>query len=305
MSYREILIDLSQEQTEEVSEVLFSMEGVLSITVEDAQAGKDTEQALFGEPGMEPDMQAWLKSRMVILIDNQTDPVTLIDHATKILGDNFPPPSGYKVRLLEEQDWVSLTQSQFSPIAIGKRIWVIPSWHKTTTTIAEDAIVLALDPGLAFGTGSHPTTSLCMEWLESHLHGGESVLDYGCGSGILSIVADKLGAAKVIGVDIDSNAITTARDNAIRNQAPSIELLLPEALPAIQFDVVVANILSNPLKLMAGMLSAKVKVGGYLALCGILTRQAEEVAASYAPWITLHSWQNRDGWTCLTGKKAS
>ncbi len=143
-----------------------------------------------------------------------------------------------------------------------------------------------------------------MEWLENHLQGGESLLDYGCGSGILSIVAHKLGAAKVIGVDIDNNAITTARDNAVRNQT-SIELLLPDALPAMQFDVVIANILSNPLKLMAAMLSAKVKVGGYLVLSGILARQAEEVAASYAPWIALHSWQNRDGWTCLMGEKIS
>lgn len=304
MSYREILIDLNQEQTEEVSEVLFGMEGVLSITVEDAQAGQDTEQALFGEPGMEPDTQAWLKSRMVILIDHHVDPATLIDHTAQIMGDDFPPPSGYKVRFLEEQDWVSLTQSQFAPIAIGKKIWVIPSWHQTTTPIAEDAVALALDPGLAFGTGSHPTTSLCMEWLENHLQGGESLLDYGCGSGILSIVAHKLGAEKVIGVDIDNNAITTARDNAVRNQT-SIELLLPDALPAMQFDVVIANILSNPLKLMAAMLSAKVKVGGYLVLSGILARQAEEVAASYAPWIALHSWQNRDGWTCLMGEKIS
>ncbi len=156
---------------------------------------------------------------------------------------------------MADQDWVRLTQSQFEPIHVGKNIWVVPSWHEAPDP---DALILELDPGLAFGTGSHPTTRLCMEWLEAHAPSALNVLDYGCGSGILAMVAKKLGAQQVAGVDIDPQAIESAHDNAQRNQC-EIDYYLPEAFEnraqAVTFDVVVANILSGPLKLMAPMLS--------------------------------------------------
>jgi ribosomal protein L11 methyltransferase len=199
---------------------------------------------------------------------------------------------------------VRLTQSQFDPIHIGKNIWVVPSWHDAPDP---NGLVLELDPGLAFGTGSHPTTRLCMEWLEAHAPQGLSVLDYGCGSGILAMVAKKLGAAQVFGVDIDPQAIESARYNSERNHC-EIDYSLPEEFAGSphpqRFDVVVANILSSPLKLMAPMLSARVVVGGSLVLSGILERQADEVAAAYAPFITMSVWAAHEGWVVLAGQSA-
>jgi ribosomal protein L11 methyltransferase len=200
---------------------------------------------------------------------------------------------------------VRLTQSQFEPIHIGTNIWVVPSWH-----VAPDpnGLILELDPGLAFGTGSHPTTRLCMEWLEAHPAPGKSVLDYGCGSGILAMVAKKLGSQDVAGVDIDPQAIESARANAERNNV-AIDFYLPDTFAASgnarhaggKFDIVVANILSSPLKLMAPMLAGRVAEGGSLVLSGVLARQADEVAAAYAPFIKLGVWAEQDGWVALHG----
>ena len=212
----------------------------------------------------------------------------------------------FTTRKVEEQDWVRLTQSQFAPIHIGKNIWVVPSWHEAPDA---NGLILELDPGLAFGTGSHPTTRLCMEWLEAHPAPGKTVLDYGCGSGILAMVAKKVGAGEVVGVDIDPQAIESAADNARRNQC-EITYFLPDAFAQSQhaaqrFDIVVANILSSPLKLMAPMLSGRVADGGALILSGVLARQAEEVAAAYAPFIKLGVWAEQDGWVALHGRLGS
>jgi len=177
---------------------------------------------------------------------------------------------------------------------------VVPSWHNAPDP---DAIVLELDPGLAFGTGSHPTTRLCMEWLEQHAPLNKSLLDYGCGSGILAIVAKKLGAAQVEGIDIDPQAISSAEFNATRNHC-EIDFCLPNKISSTTYDVVVANILANPLKLMAPMLANKVAAGGALVLSGVLARQAEDVIATYAPYLTLSVWQERDGWVALHGNRA-
>jgi ribosomal protein L11 methyltransferase len=210
-------------------------------------------------------------------------------------------PPAFTLRSVADQDWVRLTQSQFEPMLIGERIWVVPSWHSAPDP---DAIILELDPGLAFGTGSHPTTRLCMEWLEKNPPLDQSVLDYGCGSGILAIVAKKLGAAQVDGVDIDPQAITSAEFNATRNQC-AIDFSLPNKISNATYDVVVANILANPLKLMAPMLANKVAPGGALVLSGVLERQADEVAAVYAPFIQLSVWQEREGWVALHGRRDS
>lgn len=303
MSWTEIVIEAARHHAEALSDALMDA-GALSVSVEDADEGTDAEKPLFGEPGMEPGQAAWERSRIVALADADADHAAIIAAAVDASGlDLTSDKLIYSLRPVAEQDWVRLTQAQFDPIHIGKNIWVVPSWHAAPDP---DALVLELDPGLAFGTGSHPTTRLCMEWLEAHPPHRLSVLDYGCGSGILAMVAEKLGASEVIGVDIDPQAIESARYNSERNRC-NIAFHLPEQFAGAPhdplFDVVVANILSSPLKLMAPMLAGRVAPGGSLVLSGILARQADEVAAAYAPFLDLTMWSEREGWVALSGKR--
>ncbi len=304
MSWTEIVIEVARDHAEALSDALIEA-GALSVSVEDADEGTEQEQPLFGEPGMEPKQAAWEHSRVVALTDVDADQAAIVAEAAAAIGLAAAP--AFTTRKVDDEDWVRLTQSQFEPIHIGKNIWVVPSWHEAPDP---SALILELDPGLAFGTGSHPTTKLCMEWLEAHPAPGQSVLDYGCGSGILAMVARKLGAAKVAGVDIDPQAIESARDNAARNQVDDIEYFVPEefaqsAHADAKFDIVVANILSSPLKLMAPMLSGRVAPGGALILSGVLARQAEEVAAAYAPFIKMGVWAEHEGWVALHGRLGS
>ena len=296
MSYRELVVELAREHAEALSDALLDL-GALSVSVEDADADTPDEQPLFGEPGLVPDRTAWQHSRVVALLAAEHEPAVLLAAAANEIGIAETPT--FIVREVEEQDWVRLTQSQFEPIPIGERIWVVPSWHDAPDP---DALVLELDPGLAFGTGSHPTTRLCMEWLEQSVKPGQSVLDYGCGSGILAILAKKCGANPVIGIDIDPQAVESARQNSERNRA-EVTYGLPDACPDGEFDIVVANILSNPLKLMASMLASKVKPGGRIALSGVLARQADEVAAVYARYVDISVWREHEGWVCLAGTR--
>ena len=306
MSWTEVVIEIAREHAEALSDALMEA-GALSVSVEDADEGTEQEQPLFGEPGMEPAEAAWEHSRVVALTDVDADQAAIVAEAAAAIGLAAAPP--FTVRDVSDQDWVRLTQSQFAPIHIGKNIWVVPSWHEAPDP---DAIILELDPGLAFGTGSHPTTRLCMEWLEAHPAPGKTVLDYGCGSGILAMVAKKMGAGDVAGVDIDPQAIESANDNAARNQC-DIDFYLPNDFAVSakaqhatgRFDIVVANILSSPLKLMAPMLAGRVADGGALILSGVLARQAEEVAAAYAPFIKLGVWAEQDGWVALHGRLGS
>jgi ribosomal protein L11 methyltransferase len=303
MSWIEIVIEVPRSHAETLSDALMEA-GALSVSVEDADEGTAAEKPLFGEPGMEPDEAAWERSRVVALTDASADHAALVHEAAQASGlDPNASTLPYSLRPVAEQDWVRLTQSQFDPIHIGRHIWVVPSWHDAPDP---NGLVLELDPGLAFGTGSHPTTRLCMEWLEENLPKNVSVLDYGCGSGILAMVAKKLGAATVDGVDIDPQAIESARYNSERNHC-DIAYYLPEefadAAHAKTFDVVVANILSSPLKLMAPLLSSRVAPNGYLVLSGILARQADEVATAYAPFIKMAVWAERDGWVALAGQR--
>ena len=299
MSWTEIVIEVPLHQAELLSDALMEA-GALSVSVEDADAGTDAEQPVFGEPGMEPAQAGWERSRVVALADADADHDAIITDALAALG-LAAGDVRHQFRTVADQDWVRLTQSQFEPIHIGRNIWVVPSWHDAPDP---DALVLELDPGLAFGTGSHPTTRLCMEWLESHPPRGLSVLDYGCGSGILAMVAEKLGATPVAGVDIDPQAIESANFNAQRNHC-SIAYYLPDQFGAAEaqtrYDVVVANILSSPLKLMAPMLAGRVRPGGALVLSGVLARQAQEVIDAYAPYIGLTVWAEREGWVALAG----
>jgi ribosomal protein L11 methyltransferase len=303
MSWTEIVIEIAREHAEALSEALMDV-GALSVSVEDADEGTDAERPLFGEPGMEPTEAAWDHSRVVALTDEADDQAVIVAAAAGQVG--LPNLPKFTTRKVENQDWVRLTQSQFAPIHIGKNIWVVPSWHEAPDPTA---LILELDPGLAFGTGSHPTTRLCMEWLEANPAPGKTVLDYGCGSGILAMVAKKVGAGEVVGVDIDPQAIESAADNAQRNHC-DIAYFLPDTFAESQhaaqkFDIVVANILSSPLKLMAPMLSGRVAPGGALILSGVLARQAEEVAAAYAPFIKLGVWAEQDGWVALHGRLGS
>ncbi len=304
MSWTEIVIEVARDHAEALSDALIEA-GALSVSVEDADEGTEQEQPLFGEPGMEPKQAAWEHSRVVALTDVDADQAAIVAEAAAAIGLAAAP--AFTTRKVDDEDWVRLTQSQFEPIHIGKNIWVVPSWHEAPDP---SALILELDPGLAFGTGSHPTTKLCMEWLEAHPAPGQSVLDYGCGSGILAMVARKLGATEVAGVDIDPQAIESARDNAARNQVADIEYFVPEefaqsAHAEAKFDIVVANILSSPLKLMAPMLSGRVAPGGALILSGVLARQAEEVAAAYAPFIKMGVWAEHEGWVALHGRLGS
>jgi ribosomal protein L11 methyltransferase len=271
--------------------------GALSVSIEDRDAGTPAEQAQFGEPGLD-DPKAWQRNWVVALLEADADVDALI--AKLNLPAEVKRKIGEReVEVVPEQDWVRLTQSQFEPIPISDRLWIVPSWHDAPDP---EAIVLVLDPGLAFGTGSHPTTRLCLKWLEQYLQGGESVLDYGCGSGILAISAKKLGAGKVLGTDVDAQAITASRNNAGNNLAEA-EFFLPDALPAGEFDVLVANILTNPLKALMPLLAGRVRTGGRIALSGILAEQADEVRAIYSQFFDMRLWATEDGWVCLSGTK--
>lgn len=300
MSWTEIVLEVPRQHAEQLSDALMEA-GALSVSVEDADEGTEAEQPLFGEPGMEPEQNAWERSRVVALTDADADHDAIVREACascKLGSGDW----AFSLRQVAEQDWVRVTQSQFEPIHIGKNIWVVPSWHDAPDP---QALILELDPGLAFGTGSHPTTRLCMEWLEQLVPAGLSVLDYGCGSGILAMVAKKLGAAQVDGVDIDPQAIESACFNSERNTC-DVAYFLPEdfgnAHPHTRYDVVVANILSSPLKLMAPMLAGRVANGGAMVLSGVLARQAEEVIAAYAPYIKLSVWAEHEGWVALSGR---
>ncbi|MDB5776584.1 MAG: ribosomal protein methyltransferase [Herbaspirillum sp.] len=303
MSWTEIVVEVARHQAESLSDA-FMAAGALSVSVEDADLGTSAEQPIFGEPGMEPEQAAWERSRVVALVDEGPDHAAIVAAAARACGLDIVP--AYDLRSVADQDWVRLTQSQFEPIHIGKNIWVVPSWHDAPDP---DALILELDPGLAFGTGSHPTTRLCMEWLETEIRARQSVLDYGCGSGILALVAKKVGAGNVIGVDIDPQALHAAEFNSARNHC-QIEYLLPDAFARAHpagdyFDVVVANILSGPLTLMAPMLASRVAAGGALVLSGVLAEQADDVIAAYAPHIALRVSGELDGWVVLTGTAAN
>lgn len=270
--------------------------GALSASIEDADAGTADETPQFGEPGS-VNSPGWLRSRIVALFEPDADIATLLAQACAAGGLKALPV--WRVDEVAEQNWVHLTQSQFDPIRVSERLWIVPSWHEVPDPAA---VNLILDPGMAFGTGSHPTTRLCLEWLESHVAAGVTLLDYGCGSGILAIAAARLGAGRVAGVDIDPQAVAAAHVNAERNGVTA--LFADSAQPVDgEYDLVVANILANPLRVLAPAICAHVRSGGRLALSGILREQAEEIIAIYAPWLTMHVADVREDWVCLTGTK--
>jgi ribosomal protein L11 methyltransferase len=269
--------------------------GALSVDIADAQADTPAESPLYGEPGT-PAAVAWPLSRLTALFADRERAAAAVA-AFRAAGRDLPP---HETGAIAEQDWVRATQSQFGPVHVDGSLWVVPSW---CNAVDPAAINLALDPGLAFGTGSHPTTRLCLSWLVRELRHGETVLDYGCGSGILAIAAMRLGAGAIVGVDIDPQALEAATANARRNGVEGA-FVAPDRLQAsgrATFDIVIANILANPLVLLAPALAARVAERGRIVLSGILDAQAEAVMTAYRPWFTIAVCAREDGWIALAG----
>ncbi len=269
--------------------------GALSVSTEDAEAGSARESPLYAEP--EPAAASvWRRNRLVALIEAQTDVAQLLAAAAQATGLGTAPPAS--TTPVTDEDWVLRTQSQFEPIRVGQHLWIVPSWCEPPQD--DRGIVLHLDPGLAFGTGSHPSTRLVLAWLERSLRRGERVLDYGCGSGILALAAAKLGAADVAAVDLDPHALVATAGNARRNGV-ALRIAPPAALAAGDFDVIVANILAGPLMTLAPEFAARTRRGARLALSGILDAQADEVCAAYAPDFETIAAASEEGWTLIAG----
>ena len=296
MPWLTLIIDTDAKHAEVLSETLLEL-GALSVDLLDADADTPDELAIFGEPG-EPPPGVWQHNRVSALFDADRDVAAILRAAAARIGLQDLPE--YRIEILEDNDWVRLTQSQFEPIPISPRLWIVPTWH---TPSDPSAINIVLDPGLAFGTGSHPTTRLCLRWLDANLRGGEHVLDYGCGSGILAIAARKLGAASAVGVDVDLQAVIASRDNASANQVNNAQFYLPDATPTGQYDVVIANILTNPLRILAPLLAGATRSGGRIVLSGILEEQAQDIMNIYRQWFDLDTPIFEDGWSCLSGVK--
>lgn len=295
MAWQNVSFLTDASHAEPMCDVLLDV-GALSASIEDADAGTVAEKPQFGEPGS-VNSPGWERSRVVALFEPGADIAALLARASQAIGLAAVPD--WVVEEVAEQNWVQLTQSQFDPIRVSERLWIVPSWHDSPDP---DAVNLILDPGMAFGTGSHPTTRLCLEWLERHVESGCTVLDYGCGSGILAIAAARLGAARVAGVDIDPQAVAAAHANAERN---GVTALFADSTQPVagEYDLVVANILANPLRVLAPAICAHVRSGGRLALSGILREQAEEIIAIYAQWLPMQVADVREDWVCLAGIK--
>jgi ribosomal protein L11 methyltransferase len=292
----ELLLLCPEDRVELLSDALDALDA-LSVSVEDADAQTPAEQALFGEPGMPPPKDGWQRSRVVALFPGQAE----ADEAAALLQaqDFFEGCKLLGVRKVEDQDWVRLTQSQFAPVEITSDFWIVPTWHEVPPQARQ---IIRLDPGLAFGTGTHPTTRMCLRWIAAHEVRGQRVLDYGCGSGILAIGAAKYGAQSIDAVDIDEAAVTSSQLNAEANQV-RLNAGLPQ-LAQGEYQTVLANILATPLKVLAPLLCAHVAAGGSLVLAGILERQAEELQLAYAPWLALEVADSEDGWILMTARKS-
>lgn len=281
-----------EDRVDVLSDALDALDA-LSVSVEDADAQTPAEQALFGEPGMPPPKDGWQRSRMVALFAQEAQ----AQEAVHLLSaqDFFEGCRILGVQAVADQDWVRLTQSQFAPVEVTPDFWIVPTWHEPP---AQALQIIRLDPGLAFGTGTHPTTRMCLRWIAQHGVQGQRVLDYGCGSGILAIGAAKYGASEIDAVDIDEAAVTSTVLNAEANGV-SLVAGLPDKAQG-RYQTVLANILATPLKVLAPLLCSYVAPSGALVLAGILERQADELKAAYAPWIQLEVADSEDGWILMT-----
>jgi len=293
----ELCLLCPQDRVEVLSDALEALEA-LSVSVEDADAETAAEHALFGEPGMPAPKEGWLRSRMVGLFQAELD----ARQAAHLLSaqDFFEGCQIVAVVAVADQDWVRLTQSQFAPVDITSDFWIVPTWHEPPSQAKQ---MIRLDPGLAFGTGTHPTTRMCLRWIASHPLVGQRVLDYGCGSGILAIGAAKYGAVHVDAVDIDMAAVESTVLNAQANQV-TLNAGLPDVAKGL-YGTVLANILATPLKVLAPLLCAHLEAGGALVLAGILERQADELKQAYAPYLSLQVSDAQEGWILMTATATS
>ena len=286
-----------EERVDVLSDALDALDA-LSVSVEDADAQTPAEQALFGEPGMPPPKDGWQRSRMVALFAQESgaqEAATLLQ-----AQDFFDGCRLLGIQAVADQDWVRLTQSQFAPVEVTSDFWIVPTWHEPP---AQAKQIIRLDPGLAFGTGTHPTTRMCLRWIARNPVQGQRVLDYGCGSGILAIGAAKYGATRIDAVDIDEAAVTSTVLNAEANHV-TLVAGLPDKAQGV-YQTVLANILATPLKVLAPLLCSHVEAGGSLVLAGILERQADELKAAYAPWVQLDVADSEDGWVLMTAQKSA
>jgi ribosomal protein L11 methyltransferase len=304
MAWLRLQMEVRAPLAESLSDALLDL-GAQSVTIEDAHADTPDESPRYGGPGIDA-IAAWQDSRISAIVDLHSDVRALIEAAACAAGLAAAPE--YEVAQVNDDDWVRRTQSQFAPLQFGERLWIVPSW--CAPPAAGDAIVVRLDPGLAFGTGSHATTRLMLGWLERALaaHRGERphrawrVLDYGCGSGILALAAAKLGASEVVAIDLDPRALEACAGNA-RANAVSMRIGLPEALPAGRYDLIVSNILARPLVDLAPLFAACTAPGARIALSGVLAEQATQVAAAYASEFDVRVETVSEGWALLAGER--
>lgn len=292
----ELRLICPEERVEPLSEALEALEA-LSVSVEDADADTDAERALFGEPGMPAPAEGWARSQVVALFGDEAQ----ARDAARLLAlqDFWKGCEIAAIAPVPEQDWVRLTQSQFEPVPITPAFWIVPTWHEVPEGARQ---VIRLDPGLAFGTGTHPTTRMCLRWIAANPPRGQRVLDYGCGSGILAIGAALHGATSVDAVDIDPAAVQATQDNAAANGV-QLAAGLPDRAEG-EYDTVLANILATPLKVLAPLLCSHVAPGGALVLAGVLQRQTVELQAAYRPWVSLDVADEEDGWVLLVARRA-
>jgi ribosomal protein L11 methyltransferase len=300
MGWASLVFEIDAVKADALSDALLEL-GALSVASEDAAAGTADEKPVFDEPGEDPAF--WPRLRLRLLANDADAARAMLQVACARV--DLAPPDNITVETIEETDWVRATQAQFEPQRISDRLWIVPTWHAPPDPCA---INIRLDPGLAFGTGSHPTTRLCLQWLEKTIRGGESVLDYGCGSGILAIAAMKLGAGRVLGIDVDPAAIEAARANVKANSDEAKPVLCEfedaaASITNVTADIVVANILANPLRLLAPALAGHTRPGGRLALAGILATQADELAGIYQRWFELEDIVESDGWVRIAGRR--
>ncbi|MBC7992731.1 MAG: 50S ribosomal protein L11 methyltransferase [Rhizobacter sp.] len=294
----ELLLLVPEDLVESVSDALMDELEALSVSVEDADADTASERALFGEPGMPAPRGGWQRSILKALFNKEE---SATEAATLLLAQDWA--EGVHLQSLQavpDEDWVRVTQSQFAPVAITPTFWIVPTWHQPP---AEAQKLIRLDPGLAFGTGTHPTTRMCLRWTAQHAQPWARVLDYGCGSGILAIGAALHGAQHIDAVDIDPAAVESTLANAQANRV-QLKAGLPDAAQG-QYELVLANILATPLKLLAPLLCGHVSAGGSLVLAGILERQADELTQAYAPWCELAVSDSEDGWILMTARRTA
>ncbi|HKA39620.1 MAG TPA: 50S ribosomal protein L11 methyltransferase [Burkholderiales bacterium] len=292
MAWVSVSFELAAADVEAMADALLEA-GAASVDVTDAGAGSTAEQAIFAEAGADS-VQPWRHSRVSALFDAGADVAALLAAASA--GAGVPVPR-YEIRPVAERDWVQASRDQFAPIRISPRLWIVPSWHAPPDP---HAVNIRLDPGVAFGSGSHPSTRLCLLWLERVIRGGENVLDYGCGSGVLAVAAMKLGAASAVGVDIDEQALLAARRNAMHNQ---VQVTFHSAAKVVRRParIVVANILAHPLVVLAPLFARLTAPRGRLALAGLLAQQADEVRGAYEPWFDFGAPEEEEGWALLSG----